>query len=237
MRGHIRRRGSASFEYIVDVGAAAAQRCEDCNKRFWLERKPKESCPACGGRLRETEERRRAIKAGFASRKEAQAAMAKVMVAVEERSYVAPSKLTVREYLNKEWLPAIESTVRPTTYRSYEQHVQFHIVPHIGSLKLEKVNGATLNALYAKLACQGKRDGKRGLSPRTVHHVHVCLHRALRDAVRWGRLFRNPVDAADPPRVAGPGSREMKTWSAAQVRAFLRPPRMNASTLSGGCSA
>jgi integrase len=221
MRGHIRKRGSASYEYIVDVGLAPAQRCQGCNKRYWLERKPKESCPACGGRLHETEERRRAIKAGFASRKEAQAAMAKVMVAVEESSYVAPSKLTVREYLTKEWLPAIEATVRPTTYRSYVQHVSFHIVPHIGSLKLEKVSGATLNALYAKLASQGKRDGKRGLSPRTVHHVHVCLHRALRDAVRWGRLLRNPVDAADPPRVAGPGSREMKTWSAEQVRAFL----------------
>ena len=111
--------------------------------------------------------------------------------------------------------------MRPTTYRSYVQHVIFHIVPHIGSLKLEKVGGATLNALYAKLADSGKRDGKRGLSPRTVHHVHTCLHRAFRDAVRWGRLFRNPVDAADPPRVAGPGSREMKTWSAVQVRAFL----------------
>jgi predicted RNA-binding Zn-ribbon protein involved in translation (DUF1610 family) len=102
MRGHIRKRGSASFEYIVDVGTAPAQRCEVCNKRFWLERRAKESCPACGGRLVETEERRRAIKAGFHTRKEAQAAMAKVMVAVEERSYLAPSKLTVREYLTKE---------------------------------------------------------------------------------------------------------------------------------------
>ena len=221
MRGHIRQRGKASFEYIVDVGTAPAQRCEVCHKRFWLERKPKESCPACGGRLRETEERRRATKAGFHSSKEAQAAMAKVMVAVAERSYVAPSKTSVREYLTKEWLPAIKSTVRPTTYRSYVQHVSFHIVPHIGSLRLEKVNGATLNALYAKLASQGKRDGKTGLSPRTVHHVHTCLHRAFRDAVRWNRLFRNPVDAADPPRVSGPGDREMKTWSAGQVRAFL----------------
>ena len=42
MRGHIRKRGRASFEYIVDVGTAAAQRCEGCNKRFWLERRPKE---------------------------------------------------------------------------------------------------------------------------------------------------------------------------------------------------
>jgi integrase len=99
--------------------------------------------------------------------------------------------------------------------------VQFHIVPHLGSLRLEKVTGATLNALYAKLALEGKRDGKKGLAPRTVHHVHVCLHRAFRDAVRWGRLFRNPFDAADPPKVAGPGSRQMKTWTAEQVRAFL----------------
>ena len=147
MRGHLPRRGTTSFEYIVDVGTAPAQRCDACYKRFWLERKPRDSCPACGGRLRETEERRRAIKAGFHTRKEAQAAMAKVMVAVAERSYVAPSRLTVREYLTREWLPAIEATVRPTTYRSYEQHVSFHIVPHIGSLKLEKVGGATLNAL------------------------------------------------------------------------------------------
>ncbi len=56
MRGHIRKRGSASFEYIVDVGTAPAQHCEVCNKRFWLERKPKDSCPGCSGKLVETDE-------------------------------------------------------------------------------------------------------------------------------------------------------------------------------------
>ena len=66
MRGHIRRRGKASFEYIVDIGTASAQRCQGCG-RFWVERKPKESCPKCGGQLLETEERRRAIKGGFAT--------------------------------------------------------------------------------------------------------------------------------------------------------------------------
>ena len=104
---------------------------------------------------------------------------------------------------------------------------QFHIVPHIGSLRLERVSGATLNALYAKLATEGRRDGKTGLSPRTVHHVHTCLHRAFRDAVRWNRLFRNPVDAADPPKISGPGGREMKTWDATQVRAFLEATHNN----------
>ena len=54
--------------------------------------------------------------------------------------------------------------------------------------------------------------------------MHAVLHRALKDAVRWGRLSRNPIDAADPPRVNGSG-REMKTWSAEQLAAFLKATR------------
>ena len=105
MQGHVRKRGKASWEFIADIGMAAAQRCSGCSRRFWIERRPKEACPKCGGALIETEERRRSTKAGFATRKEAQAAMSKLLVSVEERSYVAPSKLTLREYLTKEWLP------------------------------------------------------------------------------------------------------------------------------------
>lgn len=99
MQGHIRRRGKASFEYIVDVGLAPAQRCQDCGRRFWVERRPKAKCPKCGGRLTETEERRRQTKAGFATRKEARAAMNQVLVAVAEHGYVAPTHLTVHQYL------------------------------------------------------------------------------------------------------------------------------------------
>ena len=220
MQGHIRRRGKSSFEYIVDVGMAPAQRCQACGRRLWIERRPKENCPSCGGKLSETEERRRETKAGFRTRREAQATMAKVLVAIEERSYVVPTKVTLREYLQKEWLPAIEATIRPTTYRSYVQHVDCHIVPHIGSVRLEKLSGATISALYAKLAQSGKRNGRSGLSALSIRHVHAVLHRALKDAVRWGRLSRNPIDAADPPRVNGSGH-EMKTWTAEQLAAFL----------------
>ena len=97
----------------------------------------------------------------------------------------------------------MKATIRPTTYRSYEQHVMCHIAPHIGSVKLAKLTGSQVNALYAKLAETGKKDGKTGLSPLTIHHVHTCLHKACKDAVRWGRLPKNPVDAADPPSTRG----------------------------------
>jgi len=72
----VRRRGKGSSEYIADVGVHPAERCQRCGRRFWVERKPKGVCPTCGGRLIETEERRRQTKAGFPTRKEATTARA-----------------------------------------------------------------------------------------------------------------------------------------------------------------
>ena len=69
MQGHVRSRGKGSWEYIADIGMHAAERCQRCGRRFWVERKPKGVCPTCGGRLIETEERRRQTKAGFPTRK------------------------------------------------------------------------------------------------------------------------------------------------------------------------
>jgi integrase len=58
------------------------------------------------------------------------------------------------------------------------------------------------------------------LDGRTVNYVHTIVHRALKDAVRWGRLARNPADAADPPR-GGPKSDGVHSWDAARLREFL----------------
>jgi integrase len=223
MQGHIRRRETGSWEYTIDIGRAPAQRCQSCGRRFWVERRPQGTCPHCGGKLVLADERRRETKGGYATRREAQAAMSKVAVAVEEQTHVANSRLTLREYLTKEWLPAIEHTIRPTTYRSYVAHVECHILSALGSVQLQKLAPAQINALYAKLTSAGKRNGK-GLTALSVRHVHAVLHRSLKDAVRWGRLARNPADLADPPRVAA-HSHELRTWSAEQLASFLNSQR------------
>jgi len=221
MRGHIRKRGNpGSWEYNVDIGLAAAQRCAACNKRTWIERKPLTKCPKCGGELIETEERRRAIKGGFATQKEAQAAMNKVISAVEECRYVAPSTLNLRDYLLKEWLPAIKATIRPTTYSSYAMLAEQHIVPSLGSTKLQRLTPAAINALYGRLLESGRVKGEGGLSVSSVRRVHAVLHRALRDAVRWGYLTASPVDGADPPKQNGTHA-ERPVWNREQLLAFL----------------
>jgi integrase len=115
--------------------------------------------------------------------------------------------------------------VKPSTYLSYQMHVERHINPALGSIPLQQLSGAHLNAFYANLLGQGENDGKRKLSPATVRRIHATLHKALADAVRWNKLSRNPAQAADPPRSKAGGSPEMKTWTAKELRSFLESAR------------
>ncbi len=221
MRGHIRKRGERSYEYIVDVGIAEAQRCRSCGRRFWLERKPRQCCPKCGGELAETEERRRAIKGGYATRRECEAALAKILVSLEAQSFTPPTKVTVKQFLLQEWLPTVKGSLRPTTYASYVMLTREHILPRLGTLQLRKLTPAALNALYAALLENGRVRGAGGLSTSSVRRVHAVLHKACRDAVRWGRLSSNPVACADPPRQAGDDQEKLRVWNAEQLAAFL----------------
>jgi integrase/predicted RNA-binding Zn-ribbon protein involved in translation (DUF1610 family) len=221
MMGSTRPRGS-TWEYLVDVGKSDAQRCTVCSRRVWVERKLKVSCPHCGGELHETVERRRVTKGGYRTQKECQAALAKILTSLEARTFVAPTKVTVKEFLLNEWLPTVKGTLRPTTHASYTMLAKQHIVPRLGNLPLQKLSAGAINSLYAHLAEHGRVHGEGALSASSVRRVHAVLHRACRDAVRWGRLTVNPVDAADPPKVSAEHSEKLPAWSGEQLGAFLR---------------
>ena len=126
---------------------------------IWVERKPRERCPSCGGDLRGTEERRRETKAGFASRKECQAALIAKLTTLAQHTYVPPSHLTLREFLTKVWLPAIEPSVRPTTLSGYRMLVESHLVPQLGAVKLQSLNPSP--AQRPLRAAAGQRQSAR----------------------------------------------------------------------------
>ena len=166
-----------------------------------------------------TGRRRQAKRRGFPSRRLAQSAMTALIAEMDKGVYVAPSRQTLKAFLEREWLPAIAPTIRPATLDSYTRVLRLHVSPMpIGNLALQDIDGPRLNVLYAQLL-RPKPKG-HGLSPRSVQYVHVILHRAFRDALRWDRLFRNPCDAADPPR--GLIRPRLRVWSAEELREFLR---------------
>jgi integrase len=163
-------------------------------------------------------QRRQTRRRGYPSRRAPQSAMTALLAELDRGVYVAPTRPTVADYLVKEWLPAVTSTVRPSTFDSYTRVLRIHVIAlPIGRTPLQDVDGPKLNALYAHLL-KPKPDG-HGLSLRSVQYVHTILHRAFRDAIRWDRMFRNPCDAADPPR--GVSRPRLRVWTASELSNFL----------------
>ena len=235
-----------------------------------------------------TGQRRQKWLSGFRTRRDAERARVDVLSKIDRGEYVETTSQTVAEFFT-DWLAAIEPTVRATTFDSYRRNVTNHVVAHLGSMRLVKVDAGVLNGLYAKLLTSGRLPSSRsgagysplmrrravelrrsgltlvataerlraelpeatnltkdtlasllrratlgpgrdqylagqGLDRRTVSYVHTIIHRALKDAVRWGRLARNPADAADPPR-SGQKSDGIQSWDAPTMRRFLDASR------------
>jgi len=164
-------------------------------------------------------ERKQTRRRGFPSRKTAQAELTRILGALEQRTYVAPARQTLGQFLTDVWLPAIEHTVKPATHASYARTMRLHVVGRpIGHRRLQQLSGSDLNALYAQLLAGD--GGERGpLGTRSVQYVATILHRACKDAMKWQALVRNPVEASDPPRPSA--KREMSVWQGHEVGAFL----------------
>ena len=100
--------------------------------------------------------------------------------------------LTVSEYVPL-WLDSIEGAVGPRTWKRHEELTRLHVIPRLGSARLDKLNALQVQALYRK-----KLDA--GLSPTTVRKIHATLYKALKQAVRWQLVPRNVCDSVTPPR-------------------------------------
>jgi integrase len=121
-------------------------------------------------------------------------------------------------------LPATKARIRPSTFVGYRVVVEKQVVPRLGAVQLQQLTAVQLNLLYAELLASGRRDGKGGLSNRSVRICHTVIRKALADAVRWGLLLRNVAEGADPPRPALAkidAAKRRKTWTADELRAFL----------------
>ena len=130
-------------------------------------------------------------------------------------------------YLDR-WLVGVAPSVRSSTWKSFAGHVRLYLKPHLEHVPLQSLDRSTVKAVYATLA--EPRPGRRSLSDKTIHNVHLTLHRALVDAVDDRFLSRNPADAAHKaPRSRPP----MSTWTADELRGFLELARTDVTLRSG----
>ena len=87
----------------------------------------------------------------------------------------------------------------PTTVAEYRRLTR-HIADGLGRAQITSLQPHHLEELYGVLGNRGVSGGKGALSPASVNRYHNLLKSALRQAVRWGLLEKNPADRATAPR-------------------------------------
>ena len=130
-------------------------------------------------------------------------------------TFVQPSRMTVAVHLEKWLADAVQSSVRPTTFRSYSGIVRNHIVPRIGGCNLTEVTPLRVQTFYADLE-------RSGVSPRSRQLVHAVLHCSFINAVKLGLLLKNPCASVSKPRVP---KKTMRVLSPDQVRTLINASR------------
>lgn len=146
------------------------------------------------------------------TKREAQAELVRLMETVRRGEHVDPAKLSVAEFLDRWEQGWAALQVGLKTRERYVELLRLHVRPHIGALPLHKLQPVHLAELYAELLA-------KGLGPRTIGHVHRVLHKALRVAVEWSLLARNPAAVARPPKVQ---AREIEIITIEQAQKILQ---------------
>lgn len=167
--------------------------------------------------------RRQKWHGGYRTRKEAEAARAKLVNEVNTGVYAAPSKTTLGEWLTDSWLPTMRTQIKASTWDGYDRTIRLHVIPTLGHRALHQLTPPMLNNLYAELMEIGNRRAKvgGGLNAKTVRHVHTTLHKALGDAIDAGLLTNNVAERAKPPKPGVASHIEMKFWDPNQLAQFL----------------
>lgn len=164
--------------------------------------------------------RHQCSRGGFATKRAAQQHLSTVLGAKQAGSYVPPARTTVGSYLTESWLPMQQQRLRASAMDDYRRRIRRHILPSLGGIELQDLDAAHLDRLYADLLDHGGPGG-RALAPKTVRNVHAIIRKALSDATRKRLVTRNVAIDADPPKVPGPGEREMATWTPKELKTFL----------------
>lgn len=170
------------------------------------------------------------------TQKEVRQKMQRMLVEVDEGVYIAPSKLTVKAWLET-WLAEYNGDVKPATIISYRQHMDNHIIPALGAVKLSALTPSAVQKFYNELLRSGAKAAKRDekgklvrdeagkvvyapapMSPKTVKNVHGVLHQALKQAMRLGYIHSNPTEACTLPRIE---KAQIQPLDAPDIKALL----------------
>jgi integrase len=126
------------------------------------------------------------------TKKDAEAALAKLTVAANEQTVVTATKVTLKAHLAT-WLDS-RVDISPKTLLDYRHRMEKDVIPFVGTTPLSKLTGEALQKLVTVL------QTKRELGPRTIRYTFVILGQAVEDAVRQGLIAKSPTKYVKLPK-------------------------------------
>ena len=144
------------------------------------------------------------------NKKDAEKRLSEMLHQIDTGSFMRPGKTTVAEFL-EQWLKDCRSRLSPRGFERYSGIVTGHLIPDLGSIALTQLRPEHIQKHETAMQ-------ESGLSARTARYHHSVIHSALKTAVEWGLLARNPADAVKPPKIRRV---DMQTWDEGEMRRFL----------------
>ena len=134
--------------------------------------------------------------------------LAKAIADSQQLDVTKTNNYTVTTWLTTWYEVYAEPRLRPNTKLYYQNYISNHIIPGIGSIKLEKLTTIQIQRFYNKLQKSGRvqRDNQvalkdKSLSPRVVRGVHTLLSNCLEQAVAERLILVNPAKGCKLPKL------------------------------------
>ncbi len=177
-----------------------------------------------------TGKRRQVRKSGFRTSDDAREELNKHLNAVATGQVAHDDRLTVADYL-RQWITTKEvAGLRPTTVRSYRQHIDSYLIPNLGCLRLGDLRTTHVEKMLHDIAQppakpkagekigKGQRRNPKKISPATVRRVHATLRSALTSAKRKHLVGHNAAENLELPRAPRP---KVVPWEPEELGRFL----------------
>lgn len=138
----------------------------------------------------------------YGTKRDAEAKMRGLLQQLDKGTYIKPNKITLSEYIPK-WYETHRRGLSPTTDRRYRDYINTHILPNLGDFELQKLTTIAIQEFINYMLERGNKccSEDKGLSAKSVRDCIILFKQALKQAIEWGMLTRNPADGVRIPTV------------------------------------
>lgn len=87
-----------------------------------------------------------------------------------------------------EWLLDKKNYVKESTYANYSNNIFNHIIPKLGDYYLKDINHKIIQNFLLELSRNGNKNGKSGLSEKTIKDICIIIKSSIKKAVNDGLI-------------------------------------------------